>query len=109
MKLDISFAAGSKTGDEQCFTITIVNDGISEVGNEKFSLSLLNPESLLNDIIILQPNVTVTIADCKYINPQCSCMTVIVVIPHACAIRGYVIESDIHIYIQVTEKPFTSK
>ena len=99
LKLDISFAAGSKTGDEQCFTITIVNDGISEVGNEIFSLSLLNPEPLLNDIVILQPNVTVTIVDCKYINPQCSCTTVIVVILHAHAqAGGYVIEAGVHIF-----------
>ena len=67
LKRNVSFQAGSKTGDKQCFTIDIVNDGIREDGNESFFLTLINPEPMLSDVAIRQSNVTVIIADCKFI------------------------------------------
>ena len=69
LKSDVSFPVGSKSGNEQCFIIDIVNDGITEDGNESFflTLTLINPEPLLSDIVIRQSNVTVIIADCKFI------------------------------------------
>ena len=67
LKRDVSFPAGSKSGDEQCFIIDIVNDSIREDGNESFFLTLINPEPLLSEIVIHQSNVTVIIADCKFI------------------------------------------
>lgn len=64
-KQDITFAAGSTASDEQCLTLDIVNDNIREVGHENFSIILVNPQPLLEDIIFVQSTVTVTIADCK--------------------------------------------
>ncbi len=66
----VSFDAGSVTGDKQCFNISITNDEIREVGNEVFYGILVNPVPLLDDIIFTQPNVTITIADCKCIELQ---------------------------------------
>lgn len=66
--LSVTLGLFGEVGSQMCRSIDIINDTMepnNEPNNEIFTVSMTNPVSLLDDVIIQQPTVNVTISDCE--------------------------------------------